>query len=632
MKKAVSLALCAAILLSVCGIFASAKKDDIEYNGYPVILVPGYSSSFMYDTENGKQAWGLDFGKVGGMVLDSIIDLGISLGAMTVGNADKIAEYVGNGIIEMCAELPCNPDGSSVHPLERYYTSAEDMCYSAILERHPEGGYMSEPKIAAEIAKYTGYENIFNFTDDFRMGSEFCAEQLNDFIESVKEYTGSDKVNIIAISHGGQTVSTYLALHGDKADIQNATLAVPAIGGAGFAYDALMGDVHLDEDCIARFIEYGNNVEPDIEWLLKAGQLGFLDQICNKLIPYVLQVIGNWGSIWDFVPNEEYESAKKFRLDPEINAGLIETSDRYHYEIRPKVKEAFETCRANGMNINIIAGTGQPIVTGLNENSDGIITAVASTGATCAPLGKRFADGYTQVNDCGGKYKVSPSMTVDASTAYLPDNTWFVEGMFHGMMIYDSYAFEFMMRSLLDDKLTDVYADPAFPQFKDSAAASLGVYTEFTGCMPGYIDSGAESLKITNCSLKSNITVTSVTANGADLYFALTPKVLKPGDSMQVKFKGNLPEVDKKEVDITVTYLINTVTPACTRTQGYTIMNGDGAESNGGFADAGVTLLNKLIGPALTGILKKLGLNEFLSMIYAAVYFFFNSLKGMFVN
>ena len=64
--------------------------------------------------------------------------------------------------------------------------------------------------------------------------------------------------------------------------------------------------------------------------------------------------------------------------------------------------------------------------------------------------------------------------------------------------------------------------------------------------MPGYIDSGAESLKITNCSLKSNITVTSVTANGADLYFALTPKVLKPGDSMQVKFKGNLPEVDKK--------------------------------------------------------------------------------------
>ena len=223
-------------------------------------------------------------------------------------------------------------------------------------------------------------------------------------------------------------------------------------------------------------------------------------------------------------------------------------------------------------------------------------------------------------------------MTVDASTAYLPDNTWFVEGMFHGMMIYDSYAFEFMMRSLLDDKLTDVYADPAFPQFKDSAAASLGVYTEFTGCMPGYIDSGAESLKITNCSLKSNITVTSVTANGADLYFALTPKVLKPGDSMQVKFKGELPEVNKKEVDITVTYLINTVTPACTRTQGYTIMNGDGAESNVGFADAGVTLLNKLIGPALTGILKKLGLNEFLSMIYAAVYFFFNSLKGMFVN
>ncbi len=64
------------------------------------------------------------------------------------------------------------------------------------------------------------------------------------------------------------------------------------------------------------------------------------------------------------------------------------------------------------MNISIIAGTGNNSVTGMQVNSDGIIPTYCSTGATCAPIGWRFADGYTQVNDCDGKYKVSPDMTV----------------------------------------------------------------------------------------------------------------------------------------------------------------------------------------------------------------------------
>ena len=630
MKKIISVLMCVVIAVSVCGISASAKRGDIEYNGYPVILVPGYSSSFMYNTETGEQAWGLDFSKIGGMVLDSIVKLGVALGAMTVGNADKIAEFIGDGIIEMCTELPCNPDGSSVYPLERFYTSAEDMQYSAIMKRNPDGGYMSEPVIAGGIADYIGYDNIYNFTDDFRMGNEFCAEQLNDFIESVKEFTGKDKVNIIAVSHGGQTVSTYLAMYGEKMDIANCTLSVPAIGGAGFAYDALMGDVHLDEDCIARFIEYGNDVEEDYDWLLKARQLGFLDQICNKLIPYVLQVIGNWGSIWDFVPVEKYEDAKKLRLDPVANAKLIEVSDRYHYEIQPKVRSAFEECQSKGMNINIIAGTGNPIVTGLAENSDGIITTVCSTGATCAPLNERFADGYTQINSCDGKYKVNPSMTVDASTAYLPDDTWFVEGMFHGMMIYDPYVFDFLKKSTLDDRLQNVYSDPDFPQFRDSENAALSVYTEFNGCLPGFIDSQADSLKIKNCCNESKIKVTSVTADGAELFFKLKPKTLKPGESIDVKFTGAIPEVSKKCVNITVTFLMDTVTPACYRIQSYSVMNGDDIQFDGGYVSADETPLNRMVGPVMTKILKALGLNEFMSMIFSWLSYIFGAVGKLF--
>jgi hypothetical protein len=63
-------------------------------------------------------------------------------------------------------------------------------------------------------------------------------------------------------------------------------------------------------------------------------------------------------------------------------------------------------------------------------------------------------------------------MTIDASTAYMPDNTWFVNGLFHGMTYWDYYSRELMTTLLLTDRITDVYSDPKFPQFKDTTNPS----------------------------------------------------------------------------------------------------------------------------------------------------------------
>ena len=202
--------------------------------------------------------------------------------------------------------------------------------------------------------------------------------------------------------------------------------------------------------------------------------------------------------------------------------------------------------------------------------------------------------------------------------------------MFHGMMIYDPHVFEFMMRTVLDDKIQDVYSDPRFPQFRDSESAALSVYTEFKGCQPGYIDEGATALIVKNCCEKAKVTITSITANGLDLNFRITPKSLNPGETVEIPFTGEIPAVSKKLVDITVTYLFDTVTPAGYRVQSYTLMNGDDVDFDGGYVTVHESLLNKLIGPVLSGILKKLGLNEFLSMIYNVVYYWFNSMTKIF--
>ena len=147
---------------------------------------------------------------------------------------------------------------------------------------------------------------MFFYTNDWRMSVYDCAVGLDEYIQKVKEYTGKDKVNIIAVSHGGQVSAVYLSLFGYKQDVDNAVLTVPAIGGAGLAYDLMSGDVAIDEYMIVYYLQHGFDADGKYEWLLEAQQLGFLDEVVKNALPYIYNVAGYWGSIWDFIPLEYY--------------------------------------------------------------------------------------------------------------------------------------------------------------------------------------------------------------------------------------------------------------------------------------------------------------------------------------
>lgn len=607
-----------------------------DITDYPVIIVPGYSSaSLIYgeDRETGEHVWGIDMDLITERLLANIAEIGIGLGIMNFDNAEYIAKVVGEEFVVMFEKIRCNPDGTSTYPLKREITTAEQSNSLLLMESNPDGEHQHEVEIAAEIAQYVGYKNIYNFQSDFRMGAEACATMLDEYIQTVKAHSGKDKVNIFAVSHGGQVTATYLNLYGYKGDVDNAVMTVPAIGGAAIAYDALTENIEFDEEDLIRFIENGTMMEENINWLVKAQQLGFLDMILNQLVPYFRQILGYWGSMWDFMPSDKYEEAKKQLLDPVASAELIKKSDRFHYEILPAMGQKFAECIENGMNISIIAGTGNRAVTGMNENSDGIITTSCATGATCAPYGRRFADGYVQINSCGGKNKVSPAMDIDASTAYLPDNTWFVDNLYHGMTYKDDYTRELMMNLLLTDNITDVYSNKKFPQFKDSTNPSLTVYAEFKGCAPGFIDKNAESLVVTNCSKESKVRITAVDVDGIDLNFKVSPfKYLKPGESIEIPFSGEIPEVSKKSVKITVYYSMDTVTPMGYRTQGFTVDNGEAVEKSDGFVSSDVvTPFDKLIGSGLDSLLRKMGLKEAFTMLYTIMYYWANTVFGFLI-
>ncbi len=628
MKKIISVLLSVLIVFSMSAVAFSAtvEFDKDEISEYPLIIVPGYSSSSLYDPVDDEIIWGLNTDDIIDRVLNRIVDLGIGLGALTVGNAEIIGRTVGEEINGLFEKMRCNPDGTSVYPIERTVSTAEELNNANLMITHPNGDHRQEQEMAEEFAEYIGDENIYNFTCDFRMGSEVCAGMLDELIQDVKKHSGKDKVNLLAVSHGGQVSATYLTLYGWKNDVDNAVLTVPAIGGAGIAYDAIVNDIDFDEECLVRFVEHGTLTEEDINWLFKAQQFGFIDDILEEMFPVIFPTIGYWGSIWDFIPADKYEYAKTVALDEEENALLIEKSDRFHYEILPKVGEKLTECIENGMNISIIAGTGNRIVTGLNEDSDGIITTAASTGATCAPYGKRFADGYVQKNPCNGKNKVSPAMNIDASTAYLPDNTWFVNGLYHGMTYKDYYTRELMMTTLFTDRITDVYSDPEFPQFRDTSNPSSSVYAQFKECQPGII-SDTDALIVTNCSRNNTVKLSAVYCDGADIEFRLTPFTkLAPGESIEIPVSGEIPKVSAKAVSVTVCFTTSTVTPLGYRTQYFTIDNGDAVEESGGTvsSEAKSPLDNLIIIEGIDTLLRNLGLKEFLAMIFTVIDYWFN--------
>ena len=638
MKKIISVILAVLMLFSLFSTAVFAAAEIKELTEYPVIMVPGYSSSELYRLdENGEvvHVWGDAFGQAMPEVESNLGGIIADMGTyLLAGNVEPIAKRLGEGFQRLFGDMKTNDDGSSYYELKNYINTAEECCYANLMEKYPDGRHQAEGTIMADVIDKIGAENCFVFTCDFRMGAVECAEKLNAFIDDVLTYTGKSKVNIIAVSHGGQVSGTYLTLFGEQGKVNNAVLTVPALGGAGIAYDAFnapyegfdFGDVAL-----ITFIEHGFVVEEDYHYLVEAGQLGFLDDLADALIPYVMPIMGTWGSMWDFVPLEYYESMKAKRLDATENAALIKQSDFMHYQIQSPdgdyyFGKGFKKAQDVGTNVYILAGYDVQIVTGMPVSSDAIITTNASTGATCAPMGKRFADGYTQKVDTGF-YQVSPSMTVDASTCYLPEHTWLIEDYHHGMTYWDEYTRSLMFTLLLNDESYSVHSFEKYPQFHATTNASHNIFATFDGGKEGYVTADTKKLLVTNLSSTKTITVLAANVYGSDLKLDFSPVVILPGQTKSIKVKGDIPEGSVKNFEISLSYLSGSITLVGERTFEFTLMNGEKAEY-----DAENPLVEADPVPAIDGVLKddekvaleKFGVKGIAGTIYNIVMTFIN--------
>ncbi|MCQ2480403.1 MAG: hypothetical protein MJ120_07150, partial [Clostridia bacterium] len=272
MKKFICIFMALVLVLStsVCAFAEKPKKD----NEYPVIMVAGYSSSKLMMTDdkgNVSQAWGgFDIQAIISYLVNFILFDKRAKEAFSSFTDEQIAKNVGGAVTDLYGHLALDDSGKSIYDIKPYLNSAEESSTKSLVENGKDF-YITEPEIQAKIAELMGgYDKLYTFNCDFRLGTVDCAKKLDAFIEDVLKTTGSDKVNIYAVSHGGQTTATYLSLFGYKKQVNNAVLTVPAIGGAALAYDVMSGKATLDEENLVRFIEHGMMWEPDIDWLVQS--------------------------------------------------------------------------------------------------------------------------------------------------------------------------------------------------------------------------------------------------------------------------------------------------------------------------------------------------------------------------
>lgn len=635
MKKtlAVILSIIIALTLSIQSFAAVIDREEF----YPIIIVPGYSASGLYmQNEDGTKThvWGIDTELILKRVLARSIDLARGVKELTKGNAQLIADTVGPEFAQMFEHMRCNPDGTSVYDVHTYTSTAADSNNTYLLENE-DGKYMYEQEIMAMFGSYIGEDwndYIFNFSTDFRMNVEKCAANLDRYIDSVLEYTGAEKVNIYCVSHGGQVGATFLNLYGEKkADkINNVLLTIPAIGGSTIAYAFYTGDIKFDEENLLYFIENGMMFEDDYHWLMSNENLNFIDEVLCCLLPYIKNVMGYWGSMLDFVPANDYENIRNTCFNSEESAPLIERSDRFHREIYPSMAQKLQACVDAGINVYIIAGMGNKDIVGRGEAGDAIISASSSTGAACAPYGKRFANGYETLKTvCGDSTHnhLSPSMEVDASTCYLPEYTWFVDGFYHGMTVKSDYNTELITRLMFTDDRIDIYTYEEFPQFHADTNRCQAVFAHFNNSIEGYVSQTDNTLVVENCSKKYPLRLVSVSCGGMELDFDNSfLKEIPVGGKIEIPFKGEIPCASGIKTEVTVNYVqVGAVTPIGSRTFDFTVMNGEKVSFD---SENPIVSSNSPQDSLLDFILKFIsqpGMQKLITMLY-------NTLKALILN
>lgn len=477
MTKRILSVILSVILTSCCILPAFASQETAAPVDAPLVIVSGFAAAPLYlhpDTPQAQQV----FAPSGKTIVRNVARLFLPLLRLAfTGDWSRFADESDPHLLNIFADLLCDEDGNSISDVgvRDYSLSADHYPDFYLQDARDEHGFVHTAIDAL------GGENVYFFGYDWRLDPLDHADALYAFIQNVKAQTGKDRIILAACSMGGAVTMAYLAKYGPD-DLVTLLMENTAFQGISFVGQLFSGDYEADLDSMVdylfQFVSLPQRTKAVAVKLVKRSLLAkslmrFLLQVSDHNGERIARdimypIFGNMPGMWVFVPDAQYEQAKRNALDAEKNAVLIRRIDAYHYTVQVRAKEILQNTIDAGVRVFILANYGQrgvPVsMARLNCNDYLIDTSLSSGGAVCARIGETLPDGYVQQVDCGHNH-ISPDRVIDASTCMFPEITWFVRDMGHLDYPYGTDGAEFLMWFVCADRQFSVHDVPRYPQF-----------------------------------------------------------------------------------------------------------------------------------------------------------------------
>ncbi len=493
-KRVLSLIVVAALLITGVSTGVSAVQPDAQETHScehsPVIILPGinHSPTYLYD-ENDEPVLDENGSHIGGTLLIlNVQDLLKKCLAPIIFSVLSTLVFQRSVGLEKVAYKAastafsyqrCDDNGDHVENLktQRWNHSLEGMTDDEL-----EWVYRMVPM--KPLVDVIGEDHVYFFTFNLVGDPMDSADELDDYIEMVKEQTGHDKVTLLPVSLGGTILTAYLDKYGHE-KVDSIVSAVACLNGTDIVADMMarewnLSDEYLYHEYIASIMKESNDYgtlgyvinialhlfpSEGIDALLTGAISGILDTLMTKC-----------PQIWAMIPSYRYDAlAARYLSDKPV---LKERTDRFQ-QARLNLEDNIEAAVADGVEVNLISGSNLDfgegeysffgiVASAKEHNTDGIINLTSTTlGATGLAGDETFAEDYTQAytNPDYPEYSyISPDRKIDVSTSVLPDNTWIFLDQHHEVGNNDVVLN--LAKAIILGEVTDVHDDPeTYPQF-----------------------------------------------------------------------------------------------------------------------------------------------------------------------
>ncbi|MGN0468886.1 MAG: hypothetical protein ACI4GY_09205 [Acutalibacteraceae bacterium] len=475
-KAAISLLLSLCIVLSCAAVsFAAGEADKT-----PVILIPGFgqSETKVYD-DDGTYLGQINTFDLPGLDAKSILSALASPALKTVvSRKDKgLSKAVSDYMYELFKPFALNDDGT---PVYNKVVTNFDKPYSLLPEEQQNTVYHH-----VSINGLSDYDDVRYYYAYDSFGSiKEAADGLHDYIHNVVlAQTGADKVCLVPISQGGTVLIEYLDLYPeDYKYIKKIINMIPAFDGSEIVGDVLLDHVTvydidaLHDEVIPSLIE-----DKDTAYQISiAVQLALSESAQKDVLKAAIAaardiLVKNSSMMWALCPADDYKLASEQLISDEAHKAVKAETDRYD-EARSNFKNNLTTLMDNGVIVHTIASYGvgyflSSLFECSQHNADDLLNPSSpSLGATAADMGKTLPDDYvsphTYCNNPSHNH-ISPDRVIDASTGFLPENTWYYKGISHMAMNSREDVKNFAARLIVDDSITDIYSCDGYTQFTD---------------------------------------------------------------------------------------------------------------------------------------------------------------------